>query len=235
MSFKSCQLPDSDQVNVEALSHLFRRTTTSYKYLFFLSILDLLKKRQFKATDYISFQEIIVEMLTNAWYPYAYFQLSFGTTDQITQQLDSLGLDSFRLASKWTQTSFDEKSLRQAIASQNLNKEVTKLARYVPFRLLTPFLDAQLKSAKVDRGYGNDSEQAMPAIADEFFESQKPLYKFDQADYKTCKAILIHLDWAAYLETNYTNVRHWASWEWVTYMEKCNPNTHNIFDKLFIS
>ncbi len=231
MSFKSCQLPDSDQVNVEALSNIFRRTTTSYKYLFFLALLDILKERQFKATDYISFPEIIVEMLTNAWYPHAYFQLSFGTTDRITQQLDSLDLDGFRSTPK----RFDKKLLRQAIASQNLNKKVTQLGRYVPFRLLNPFLDTQLKVAKVDRGYGSDSEQAIPAIAEEFFESQKPLYKFDQADYKTCKAVLIHPDWAAYLETNYTNVRHWASREWVAYMEKRNPDTHNIFDKLFIA
>ncbi|MGB3507946.1 MAG: helix-turn-helix transcriptional regulator [Microcoleaceae cyanobacterium] len=48
-------LPASDKVDVSALSRLFANTTNSYKYLFFISVLDILKRRQFEILSPISF------------------------------------------------------------------------------------------------------------------------------------------------------------------------------------
>ncbi|MDY6901110.1 MAG: hypothetical protein SWZ49_23970, partial [Cyanobacteriota bacterium] len=62
-------LPNDDSLNISALSRLFESTTNSYKYLYFLSLLDILKRENFDIVSPISFQDIIVEMLANAWYP----------------------------------------------------------------------------------------------------------------------------------------------------------------------
>ena len=86
-------LPNSDGLNISALSRLFESTTNSYKYLYFLSLLDILKRESFDIVSPISFQDIIVEMLANAWYPHNYFKLLFGTQDQIANKLDSLQLE----------------------------------------------------------------------------------------------------------------------------------------------
>ncbi|WP_446398558.1 HNH endonuclease domain-containing protein [Coleofasciculus sp. E1-EBD-02] len=228
----SGQLPESDQVDVVALSRLFSNITTSYKYLFFLSLLDILKRRQFEVLSSISFKEIIVEMLANAWYPHTYFKLSFGTQDKIAQKLDSLTLEITASILKFTDT--NKKLLRTTIAFQDLSDSINYLKRYVPFRLIAPFLDAELKAAKVSKGRGNDLEKAIPAIADHYFDSQKPLYKFDQTDYNHCESIFIHPDWATYLEKHYAIIRGWASWEWVKYMQQRNPNTPNIVSKIFM-
>jgi hypothetical protein len=180
----------------------------------------------------ISFKEIVVEMLSNAWYPHTYFKLSFGTQDKIAQKLDSLTLEITEPILKFTDT--DKKLLRTTIASQDLRDLTTYFKRYVPFRLIAPFLDAELKAANVSKGRGNDLEKAIPAIADQYFYLQKPLYKFDQKDYNKCEAIFIHSDWASYLEKHDAIIRGWASWEWVKYMQQCNPNTPNIVSKIFM-
>ena len=73
----SQDLPTSETVNVQILSKIFDNITNSYKYLFFLSLLDILRRRKFEILSAISFQEIVVEMLSNAWYPHNYFKLSF--------------------------------------------------------------------------------------------------------------------------------------------------------------
>lgn len=150
----SGQLPESDQVDVVALSRLFSNTTTSYKYLFFLSLLDILKRRQFEVLSLISFKEIIVEMLANAWYPHTYFKLSFGTQDKIAQKLDSLTLEITDPILKFTDT--NKNLLRKTIVSQDLRNLIIDLKRYVPFRLIAPFLEAELKAANVSKGRGND-------------------------------------------------------------------------------
>lgn len=59
-------LPESDRVSVATLAQLLGNTTNSYKYLFLLSLLDILKRRQFDVLSPISFEELTIEMLANA-------------------------------------------------------------------------------------------------------------------------------------------------------------------------
>ncbi len=73
------ELPQSERVNVSVLSQFFDNTTNSYKYLFFMSLLDIIKRRQFDTLLPINFKEVIVDMLANAWYSHNYFKLFLGT------------------------------------------------------------------------------------------------------------------------------------------------------------
>lgn len=230
VSITSEQLPESDQLNIGALTRLFADTTNSYKYLFFLSLLDILNRQHFEVPLPISFQEIFVEMLANAWFPHTFFKLSFGTQDMIAQKLDSLDLVIEEPIARFKDT--DKRLLRKAIASQDLKDVIRHLRRYVPFRLISPFLESDLKD--VSRGKGNQLELAMPAVANRCFDSRKPLYQFDSSKQKDCQAIVVHPDWASYLEQHYSIVRSWVAWEWLIYMQKHNPTTPAIANKLFM-
>lgn len=228
------KLPKSNQVDVDALLNIFAKTTTSYKYLFFLSLLDILKERKFQVRFSISFQELIVEMLAKAWYPHTYFHLSFGSQDKIIQKLEALKLENIEPKIQFTEGKIDKKLLRKTIASQEVTDSVNHLKRYVPFRLIASFLDPELKREKVSQGSGNDLEKAIPAIAERYFHSKKPLYKFDAIQYRDCQSILIHPQWATYIEKYYCLIQNWAIWQWAEYMSKRNPKTHDIFNKLVI-
>jgi hypothetical protein len=92
------RLPETEGLNVAAFARLFDKTTTSYKYVFFLSLLDILRRRNFDAEAPISFRELLIEILVNAWYPYTYFKLSFGIQDKIAIKLYSLALELDRPA-----------------------------------------------------------------------------------------------------------------------------------------
>jgi hypothetical protein len=223
------KLPASLQVNVSALSRLFADKTNSYKFLFFLSLLDILKRQHFETLSPISFQSLIVEMLANAWHPHTFFKLSFGSQDQIAHKLDSLELIIEEPIMRFKDT--DKTLLRKAITAQNLSDVVSHLRRYVPFRLIVPFAEHDL--GNISRGQGNQLDIAMPAIADRCFESHKPLYRFNSTLYKNCQEIIVHPDWANYLKHHYTIVRGWVAWEWLNYMQKSNPNTPAIANKLF--
>lgn len=225
-------LPESDEVNVSALSRLFADTTNSYKYLFFISILDILRRRQFNVLSSISFHEIIVEMLANAWYPHTYFKLSFGTQDKLTQKLDSLNLEISEPILKFTDA--DKLLLRKTIASQNLKDVVSELRRYVPFRLIIPFIEVELEDfRKGIRGKSNEADLVVPRLTAQYFDSRKPLYRFNSTEYRECDSLSIHSAWAEYLERNYKIIYSWVSWEWLGYMQKRNPSTPAIVNKLF--
>ncbi len=223
------ELPDSGILNVLALSQIFEATTTSYKYLFFLSILDLLKKEQFKASLSLSFESIFVEMLVNAWYPHSQFRLSFGKKDQIPNSLDALRIKMLQPILKFTD--LEKSSVRQAIQKKDLNAITADLKRNVPFRLIRPFLIEKLRRFDVDY----QVVQETPRIADQYFDIYKPLYCFNATTFKESDAILLHPDWLRYLQENHEIVRHWAAWEWLDYMQQRNPTVHNLIDKLLIA
>lgn len=221
-------LPINDDLNIPALAGLFDSTTNSYKYLYFLSLLDILKRRKFDVLLGISFQDIIVEMLANAWYPHKYFKLSFGAQDQIAKTLDNLELEITGPILKFTD--IDKSCLIKTISKNNLNKIIADFKKNVPFRLIRPFLLEKLREFDVNY----EVVKRTPEIANQYFDYYKPLYRFNKNNYKDSDAIILHQSWIEYLAKNYTIVRGWASWEWLNYMQQRNPNTPNVVNKLFM-
>lgn len=222
-------LPPSENVNVAVLSGLFKKKTNSYKYLFFISLLDILYRQKFEGSSAIDFEELVVEMLANAWYPHTYFKLSFGRQDMIADYLDSLDFEVKEPILKFTD--IDKTLLREAIATQDLSDLFKKLMRFVPFRLIRPFFEQELRGLSTKQD--SQIEQRIPELAEEQFEEYKPLYRFNSTIRKNCTAIIIHPDWLTYLENNYSIVRGWASWQWLKYMQSRNPNVPSVSSKLF--
>jgi len=228
------ELPKSDTVDVSALSRLFKKTTNSYKYLFFISLLDILERRQFEALSPISFREIIIEMLANAWYSHTYFKLSFGLQDKISNKLDSLKIDISDTKIIFQDT--DKRYLRRTISDKAIDDIILDLRRYVPFLLIRPFFKQELQSAKTGkskRTNPGDDEQEIINLAESLFNVNKPLYHFDASLYKDCRSINLHPEWVSYIENNYSIVRAWVGWEWLKYMQQRNPNVPAVANKLF--
>jgi hypothetical protein len=218
-------LPNSDSLNISILSRLFNDTTNSYKHLFFLAILDILEARHFNNIDSINFREIAIEMLASAWYPHIYFKLSFGIQDQISNKLDALNLDFEQFQNS------NKNNLKEAINQNSLEGIINGkgILRFVPFRLIRPFFENELRGIK-----DYDVNPNIANLVNEYFDLKKPLYKFDNINYQDCNAIILHPEWIEYIRTNYAIIRGWASWEWLNYMQRRNPNAPAISNKLFI-
>jgi hypothetical protein len=223
------ELPESRGLNIAALSGLFRHTTNSYKFIFFLSIIDLLKRRKFEVIEPFSFSELTIEMLAIAWFPHTFFKLSFGTQDTLAKKLDSLTIDvDSTLSSLFAK---DKRALRSMLERTDLTVAM-RLMDFVPYRLLIPFLEPKLRG--IDKGAWMVLENAMPCVANENFDELRPLYRFDRSEYRECRGIFIHSEWASYLQSHFSIVYGWASWNWLQYMQKRNPTTPGISNKLFI-
>ncbi|MBK5963366.1 hypothetical protein CCR95_04490 [Thiocystis minor] len=220
-------LPEARGLNIGALAGLFRNVTNSYKFVFFLAILDLLKRHGFDATRPYPYAEITIEMLATAWFAHSFFKLSFGAQDTIAKKLDALDLDYLTHANLFAN---DRRALRAALQASD-PKDSGRLMDFVPYRLLIPFLEPQLRG--VDKAAWTIFEKAMPAIANAHYATARPLYRFDNDDYRHCSGILWHPDWVAYLKEHYAIVHGWAAWHWLGYMQKRNPTTPGLANKLF--
>lgn len=220
-------LPLSNHLNISALSQLFQSTTNSYKYLFFYSILDILSQRLFNNSESISFQELMIEMLANAWYPHTFFRLSFGKQDRIANKLDSLDLTVNNTVLKFN--SSDKIALKEIISQNNLSAIITDFKKNVPFRLLRPFLQEKLRDFDVNY----EVVKKTPEIANQYFSILKPLYRFNANTYRNSTAIILHPEWVEYFRKNFIIIKGWVAWEWLQYMQKNNQNVPNLVNKLF--
>jgi 5-methylcytosine-specific restriction endonuclease McrA len=213
------QPPESDGVNASTLARIFDDVTNSYKFLFFLALLDNAERNHFDARVPISLNEIVLDMLVQAWYPHVYFKLSFGKSDRIARELDKAV--PLNLVRKSSIKPWDKRAIRELIAG---TANTTDLTRFVPYRLIRPFFPET-------RGMKKDHEVNMRVaeMCEEYFPSGRPPYKFD----KTHSHILLHTVWAAYMKQNLAVLRGWAWWNFLQYMQRCNPNVPAISAKLF--
>lgn len=212
-------LPYNSELDIAALSRLFSSTTNSYKYVFFISYLDILKRRDFSASLPLNFREMVVEMLATSWYPHSYFKLSFGLQDKITSLLDSLKLDISQPILKFTDT--DKKLLRRTLNQQKLDNS---LMQYVPYRLLRPFFEDEVRRLP---DYRINAEIAR--LATEKFASRKPLYRFNESQ----DQLIPHPDWVSYFKQHFSIVKAWTAWNWLGYMQRCNQGVPAVSSKLF--
>ncbi len=211
------ELPDSALVDKNILLQLFKDTTNSYKYLYFMGLLNLLKRENFNKLTF-PLEEIGYQMLALAYYPYRVFKLSFGLQDQICKELDNLKLSEKEEESL---TFNAEKLIRQFKSSAI---EVDSFLRYVPYRLIRPFFQKELRGVR-----DQEVNSLISELAKDQFMTRHPLYYIDEES----NIIVMHPGWVSYFKDNHELVLAFAKWEYLRYMQKNNPSVPNVQFKLF--
>ncbi len=212
MSQGANALPKSEQLNIEAFSKLFTHTANSYKYLFFLALLNILKQRNFDHTP-IALQDLMVEMLVIAWQAYHPHRLSFGNKDMIAGRFEVFAEVGSNLSGE---------ELRKAIASKMLST-TKELKKFAPYRLIRPFFEMELKGVK-----SGETNQNIAALSRDRFQEIKPLYCFDGKG----ESVILHPEWVQYLKEHYKVIHNWAFEIWLKYMQQCNPNIKDLVGKI---
>ena len=76
-------LPQNNRLPISCLAGIFNSTSATYKYYWFVAMLDILVKER---KSRMSFWEIIAGMVSESWFPIHYFKLSFGKSDSLFKQ-----------------------------------------------------------------------------------------------------------------------------------------------------
>lgn len=216
-------LPYSNTLPVRSLSSCFDDVTNSYKFYWFLSILEHIRG---DGGPIIRIDALLADMIASVWYPSNYFYLSFGKQDRLSQSALKI-----KEASKLSIDSKKKDIIReiywQLQSDSRLTSDILSLRRYVPFRFLRPFFDQQLRRK-------NDSQinALITNLAeDSFFDTKNQcIYRFVGT---TKESIEIQPDWFAYLREHIHILDGFCMWHLLNYLQKNNPNVPNIAGKLF--
>lgn len=197
-------LPQNNKLPISCLAGIFNNTTATYKFYWFVAMLDIIVKER---KTRISFWEIIAGMVSESWYPIHYFKLSFGKSDSLFEK--SMEIQNvFQISIE----SDKEKTKRYLLENLNDTKKYLKVfSLNVPYRFLSPWIK-----------YTNDEDVIGKS---QKFESQ--------CLYAICgEEIIINEIWIDYLTENYTILRDFAFWNLTQFIQKRNPNVPDVSSKL---
>ncbi|MFN8345676.1 MAG: HNH endonuclease domain-containing protein [Spirosomataceae bacterium] len=215
------QLPEHHRLDIAKLSSVFRDTTNSYKFYWFLSILDSLRDN---GENIISQKDIALRMLANVWYPLDYFKLSFGSQDGF-KKVAKLVSSKMTVDNRPNSPSlFDQIKRRFSdVELEKLSVEVKTLYRYVPYRFVRPFFGAETHTIS-DHLVKNQ----MIGLCNQYFESQpyRVMYRFGEG------SIELNQIWVEYLQQHQGILRGFIHWHLVRFVQKNNPNVIGLSEKL---
>ena len=203
-------IPQSNILTSRYLNRVFDKTVATYKYYWFLGILDICVKQ---GKTRMNVWEIMISMVANAWFPVNYFRLSFGRSESLYETILTL------------QKEYDipinigvgelTKLLQVMIQRQEIRKRLNFLQLNVPFRFLRPWIDTSDDKEMVKRS--------------QTFENGC-LYKLEKEN----GTFWVELNpiWQTYLQENYDILSSFAYWGLTNFLQVRNPNVPNIPNKL---
>ena len=207
---KQMDVPQHTSLTTEALSRVFSHTTATYKFYWFIGILDLFVK---EGKTRIDVWDIMIEMVANAWYPVCYFHLSFGKSESLYEAIWTIQ------RARNIPISLSPKELSDWLHANIHDEFVSSTLRFlmnnVPYRFLSPWIRTD-----------NDDEMVARSLTLE----NGCLYRLVKED----GAMWIELNpvWLPYLKANYRILKDFAYWNLTLFLQKRNPNVPNVPNKL---
>ena len=204
------QIPQSQILTTRNLNRVFDKTVATYKYYWFLGILDLYVKQGKIKMDV---WEIMISMVANAWYPVNYFRLSFGKSESLYEAILTLQRENNIPINIGVRDLTD--MLFLLVQRPEIRKQLNFLQLNVPFRFLRPWIDTSDDREMVKRS--------------QTFENVC-LYKLVKEDGTLC--VELNPSWLVYLQENYDILSSFAYWGLTNFLQVRNPNVPNIPNKL---
>jgi len=203
-------IPQSDILTTQRLCQVFNNTSATYKFYWFLSILQMHNDEE---TCRMDVWDLVIRMVANAWYPIHYFHLSFGMWDSLNDIVTDI---------QWT-TSLPMDATREEIinclTSSLENKEIKKKLRTltlnVPYRFLSPWISTSDNKEMVERSHNleNGCLYSIHKNGNDFFIAINPI-------------------WTKYLKDYYGILTDFVNWNLTLFLQSRNPNIPNIPNKL---
>ncbi len=211
------------------LSKVFQKTATSYKFLFFKTILDILgltgNLKEKRAS--IPLKHFYLFFLVNSWYPISTFKLSFGKIDQIGEFILNLKKNSREKSLLAYDIDYYDLDRILIHTHDAYYKEIfDTLDKFVKYRFLTPYMTEELRGIKDEKK--NDKIRELLEI--DFKTEKKYPYHFD---YKNeVEYLVINSTFDEYVSSNFAIIYDWWRWNFAEYLSKKNPFTPAILFKI---
>lgn len=207
-------LPDEGRGEAGYLESMLSNFSASYKIFWFKGIFELV----LEGKNEIPFSDITSRMIASAWYPILFYNLNLGKIDELGNAVKYIE-QTFNVSKE---AKF--KDIIKFLGTSNSPELISRLKsfeNYVPYRLIRPFFDKEIKGLK-DLTCNKEIAQLSRV-------SEKVFYSINPAN----NSITVNQSWIDYLKRNEVLVKGWLNYKLVDYLQKRNPNVPAIPHKIF--
>ncbi len=197
-------LPISAELEISKLTQVFNNTSATYKFYWFLSIIDSIESNQKE----ISKKDLFIKMLSIPWYTVNYFNLSFGSQDLIQNSIEVLSdIENIGIAEK---QDYIRRTLNNSANARTKNI-IFHFDKNVPHWFLSPWFKRSNKN-------------------EIYKQSQKLENDVPYALYP--EKIIIHHKWFNYIKSHAKLLKEFCYWNLTLFLQVRNPSVPDIPNKL---
>ena len=211
------QLPYSEELKIEYLGRLFDNTSECYKFFWFKAIVAKVTEGK----QEISYEELVDEMIADAWYMVTEYHLNLGPKDTLETVVNLIKQKYPELKSCEKKTAILD--LLKNNQDKEINNKKRTLTYNVPYRLQSPFMPS-MKGKEWDVSESN--------LIAKINQEQRLMYYFTTLN-GLSTSIIVNDDWANYINKNQEIIRGWLEYNMILYIQKRNPSVPGIADKLY--
>lgn len=205
-------------LRTSALASAFRATSSSYKYYWFLALLDALPHLEHP----VPVERVIRAMIIRAWFSVAQYRLSLGLTDRLQQCVTELQAHT-GLGAAEPRSNIDVALDGWA----EWPRWAEELSRFVPGRFLGAWFPDLARARPYDRRGARDVATASDRAWGTSSEGPYRLY-----DDGGRQMVEVSGPWLAWLNEHVGLVRGHAELQLCRYLQARNPGVPGIVDKL---
>ena len=209
-------LPYSEKLDIKHLSRLFDNMSECYKIFWFRAILESV----IAGKQAITFDELINNMIADAWYMVSEYKLNLGPKDNLELLILSV---SEKLGLKPCEKRDTIINVLSNCDDATLKEKKTILTYNVPYRLQAPFMP----SLKGDAWIISKNR-----LAERINNEEGLIYRFKSIE-GINSVIEIDDDWFEYFSVNQEIISGWINYNLINYIQKRNPSVPGISCKLY--
>ena len=218
-----------NNLDTDKFARMFNNKAQSYKFYWFEAILNLTKDTD----EDLTFEEIIDEMICEAWHTVTHYHLRLGpTVNGNAENFLEHAINTLNGTVSDLSQNPSREELKAAISSceKELKRDKTRLTDYVPYKLLYPFFDTE----GMEEGLSyikNDKRRRLIAYMEKLSGKENLFYTIlDGVGLQ--KKIRINSHWRKFLIKNYSVIRSWVQYNKAQFLQDRNPGVPGIIYKI---
>lgn len=214
-----------NELNIDSFIHMLDDTTECYKFYW----LDALLKLFSLGKTEIVFDDLINQMIADAWYSVVEYHLHLGPKNASGKIMNSLERAVIKLSQLTNiPNDADRDTIILAVKENDreLHGEKDQLTKNVPYRMLSSFMH-EIKGN--DRKW--DQKKRLIAYIEQLNKKECIPYQItDGAGLK--KRVVINEEWQDFFMDNFVTISGWIEVKKVRYLQGRNPGVPGIIYKL---
>ncbi len=219
-----------NNLDTDRFARMFNNKAQCYKFYWFEAILNLIRTEDRDLT----FEEIIDEMICEAWHTVTHYHLRLGPT--INGNAENFLEHSINtinsIATVDLSNNPSKEELKAAIAScgEALKRDKVRLTDYVPYKLLYPFFDVEGMEEGLEY-IKKDQRTRLIAYMSKLSSNENLLYVIlDGVGLQ--KKIRMNPHWRQLLLKNFSVIQSWVQYNKVQFLQDRNPGVPGIIYKI---